>query len=217
MISSFKKTIQSGLYFLWSIFLKGLLTILPLALTLAIINFSFKFLKSWLRPIYELEPEYLKAIPFSEFLLTFFVVVIIGVFLNIFVLHSLVGAFESLIGKIPLIRPIYIGIKQLVQAFNPHDQQSFKHVVLIEFPRPGIYSIGFMTSEVNTEISPIQRINIIMCLCQPRPIQQPDFFSWLQRSAFALSIFHAKKRWRSSFLVASSNRNGLIRKRSKSH
>src|SRR5262249_46797328 len=48
----------------------------------------------------------------------------------------------------------YIGIKQLVQAFNPHDKQSFKQVVLIEFPRPGIYSIGFITSDVNPEISP---------------------------------------------------------------
>jgi len=154
MINTIKEKFRATLYFLWSIFLKGLLTILPLALTLAIINFSFKFLKSWLRPIYDLEPDYLKAIPFSEFLLTFFVVVAIGVFLNIFVLRSLVTAFETLIGKIPLVRPIYVGIKQLVQAFNPHDHQSFKHVVLIEFPRPGIYSIGFMTSEVNTEISP---------------------------------------------------------------
>lgn len=154
MIVSFKKKIRSVLFLVWSIFIKGLLTVLPLALTLGILNFSFKFLKSGLRPIYELEPDYLKAIPFSEFLLTFFVVVTIGIFLNIFVLHSLVNALESLISKIPLIRPIYIGIKQLVHAFNPHDNQSFKQVVLIEFPRPGIYSIGFMTSDVNPELSP---------------------------------------------------------------
>ena len=62
--------------------------------------------------------------------------------------------FEKFIGKIPLVRPIYAGIKQLVDAFNPHDKESIKHVVLIEFPRKGMYTIGFMTSEISPSLSP---------------------------------------------------------------
>lgn len=146
--------IKLNAYFFWSIFLKGLLTLLPITITIALLNFSFQLLKSWLRPIYNLEPQFLKAIPFSEFLLTFFFILAIGLILNSFILTSIWAAFETLIGKIPLVRPIYAGTKQLVQAFNPHDNGSFKHVVLTEFPRAGVYSIGFMTSEAPKELSP---------------------------------------------------------------
>ena len=154
MVKHIKRKWKKGIYLVWSIFLKGLLTLLPITLTIALLNFSFKILKSWLRPIYELEPYWLQTIPFSEFFLTFIFIIIIGTILNFFVLRSLWTACEQLIGKIPLVRPIYTGIKQLVEAFNPHDNQSFKHVVLIEFPRKGIFSIGFMTSEVSPDLSP---------------------------------------------------------------
>lgn len=146
--------IKQFFYFLWKIFLKGFLTLLPIILTIALLNFTFKILKSWLRPIYNLEPEFLKAIPFSEFLLTFSFILIVGLILNIFILKTMWNLIENILAKTPLIRPIYSGIKQLVSAFNPHDNQSFKHVVLIEFPREGTYSIGFMTSEAPLELSP---------------------------------------------------------------
>lgn len=146
--------IKHFFYFLWKIFLKGFLTLLPITLTIALLNFTFKILKNWLRPIYNLEPEFLKAIPFSEFLLTFSFILIVGLILNIFILKTVWNLIENLLAKTPLIRPIYSGIKQLVSAFNPHDNQSFKHVVLIEFPREGTYSIGFMTSEAPLELSP---------------------------------------------------------------
>lgn len=145
---------NSIIYFFWSSFLKGFLTLLPLTLTVAILNISFRILKNWLKPIYQLEPEFLKAIPFSEFLLTFFFIIIVGIIMNTFILSSLWAMFETLIGKIPLVRPIYAGTKQLVQAFNPHDNTTFKYVVIIEFPRQGAYSIGFMTSEAPAQLSP---------------------------------------------------------------
>lgn len=146
--------LKHGLYFIWSIFLKGFLTLLPITLTIALLNFSFKIVKNWLKPIYQLEPDFLKAIPFSEFLLTFSFILLVGLILNNFILNRIWHIVENLLAKIPLIRPIYSGIKQLVQAFNPHDNQSFKQVVLIEFPRAGTYSIGFMTSEAPVELSP---------------------------------------------------------------
>lgn len=139
--------------FLGTIFIKGLITILPVALTIAIVNFSFKMLKGWLHPLYDMEPTFLKQIPFSEFLLAFVAILVIGTIVNLFVLQALITLAESIVFKIPLVRPIYSGIKQLVQAFNPHDV-SFKKVVIIEFPRPGIYSIGFLTGEIISELAP---------------------------------------------------------------
>lgn len=145
---------KTFLYTIGSLFLKGFFTLLPLTLTAAILNLSFKILKRWLQPVYQLEPETFKKIPFSEFFLTFFFILFVGLILDTFILRKVWNAFEKLINKIPLIRPIYTGIQQLIHAFNPQDSASFKQVVLIEFPRKGIYSIGFVTSQVAKDLNP---------------------------------------------------------------
>lgn len=137
-----------------TLFLSGLLTILPLTLTIALFNLSYKMLKSILRPVYRLEPEYLRTIPASEFILTLLLILLIGVIMRVFFLRSLVHALENLIFKIPLLRPTYAGIKQLVQAFNPHDHTKFKKVVLVEFPAQNCYSIGFLTGDFHPSLSP---------------------------------------------------------------
>ena len=172
---NFKQNLKKAGYFFWSIFLNGFLTLLPITLTVAILNLSFRILKNWLKPIYNLEPEWLRAF-LSEFLLTFFFILLVGLILNIFFLHSLWATFETVIGKIPLVRPIYAGIKQLVQAFNPHDNGSFKHVVLIEFPRQGAYSIGFMTSDTPLELSPDDKTSYYNVFIPTTPNPTAGFF-----------------------------------------
>lgn len=52
----------------------------------------------------------------------------------------------------PLVNKVYGTIKQVNEAFTSSSKSSFKQVVLLEFPKPGIYSIGFVTSEQNQEI-----------------------------------------------------------------
>jgi uncharacterized membrane protein len=141
--------------YLWSIFLSGLFTILPLTLTLALFNFSFKFILNWLEPVNRyIQPTVLSRIPYAEIILVISLILLVGAIMKIFVLRSLVHAIEELIFKLPLIRPVYSGIKQLVGAFSIQDKVTFKNVVIVEFPRTGVYSLGFMTSELPAEIAP---------------------------------------------------------------
>jgi uncharacterized membrane protein len=147
-------TLRSFFSFLGSIFLTGLLSLLPLTLTITLISFSIKTIKSWLNPLYLLEPSWLQAIPFSEFILAIILIFIVGIILHFLLLQPLFHFIESAINKIPLVRPIYTGFKQLTQAFNSNDQASFKQVVMIEFPRQGFYSLGFVTSEVSPTLAP---------------------------------------------------------------
>jgi uncharacterized membrane protein len=137
-----------------AIFFNGLLITLPITLTLAVFLFLFKMLKGWLAPIYRLEPIYLQKIPHSEILLVIIVIFIIGAIFRFFFLKTFYHVLESLLLKIPLFNPVYSGIKQLVQAFTLPDKLTFKKVVLVEFPRTGIYSIGFLTSEVPPALAP---------------------------------------------------------------
>ena len=83
---------------------------------------------------------------------------LIGIILKIFILQPLLHFIEKLFKKIPLIRTIYTGIKQLINALAAKDQSNFKRVVLIEFPRPEIFSLGFLTSQVPQETSPNKAI-----------------------------------------------------------
>lgn len=153
-----KTMISKVIHALWTTFLNGLFTLLPLTLTIALFSFSFRLIKSWLAPIQNLlvyTP--LKHVPHSEIFLIIIFVLLVGVILRVFILRSVIHALEDVIVRIPLIRPVYSGIKQLVEAFTfKEEKASFKQVVCIEFPRKGIYSIGFLTGEMPAELSPSQ-------------------------------------------------------------
>lgn len=154
-MSSFKHYCSQIIHFLWSMFLNGLLTILPLTLTFAIFNFSLKLLASWLGPIRRLQPALFNIIPYSEIFLTALLIFAIGIVLHFFLLRKLVEGFEFLIFQIPLVRQVYAGIKQLVKALDPKNNDlSFQKVVMFQFPHSGSYSIGFLTNEVSPLLAP---------------------------------------------------------------
>jgi uncharacterized membrane protein len=141
-----------------NIFLAGLLVTFPIALTAFILRFLFKTLDT-LSPIFThwlvllgipIPEEY--RIPFLGVTMTFVIVFLIGaVTTNIFgkkVLHL----WEQIVEKIPFVRHIYKGTKQVVSSFATIDKKSFTKVVLIEFPRKGSYAIAFITGKANQEL-----------------------------------------------------------------
>jgi len=157
MIRSF---LHKLFHWIWSVFLNGLITILPLTLTIALFNVSFKLLKGWLKPVARLKPHFLDFVPHAEILIVLLFVLLVGTLLNLFLARSIVHAFEDIIARTPLIRPLYAGIKQLVQAFSMQDKDSFKSVVMVEFPRKGMYSIGFLTGELPQTLQPSDTMHV---------------------------------------------------------
>jgi uncharacterized membrane protein len=140
--------------YLWNIFLSGFITLLPITITFVIFNMMFSVLSRWLEPIQRLLPPFIKTIPYSEFLVVIIAIVLIGILLKTLILKPIIHATERIISRIPLVRPVYQGIKQLVDAFGSQDKPTFKKVVIVEFPKAGVYSIGFVTSEVSPEYTP---------------------------------------------------------------
>jgi uncharacterized membrane protein len=74
--------------------------------------------------------------------------------LKVFVVKPFIKLAEDLFAKIPLLSTVYFGVKHLVAAFSAQNKSSFKDVVYVQYPRTGIYSIGFLTSEVPADIAP---------------------------------------------------------------
>ncbi|PTX64870.1 putative membrane protein [Melghirimyces profundicolus] len=90
-------------------------------------------------------------IPGVGTVLTFGLLILIGMMARSFFGKQVFRYTEALFSRIPLARSIYSTVKQITSAFA-HDKTSFKQVVLIEYPRKGIYTLGFYTGEGNREV-----------------------------------------------------------------
>ncbi len=137
-----------------TIFLSGLFTLLPFTLTVALFIFSFRVINAWLAPVYQWEPAVLRAIPGSQIIFILVVIFGFGVLIRLLFLEPLIHFLERIFFKIPLMKQVYGGFKQLVKAFSAQSELAFKKVVIVPFPTSVSYSIGFLTSEIPQQILP---------------------------------------------------------------
>ena len=77
---------------------------------------------------------------------------LIGRFARYYMGQRLIELMDLTLLRVPLLNKIYSTLKQVNEAFSPHNKSAFRQVVMIEFPRAGMHSIGFITSEQNSEI-----------------------------------------------------------------
>lgn len=134
----------------------GLLVWIPLGITVFILNIVVGLMDRTLLLLpMAYRPENLigMKIPGLGILLTFIVVVITGFLAANFVGKSLVAYWEGVLDKIPLVRSIYSASKNFAEVLFTNTSQAFKKVLLIEYPRKGVYSLCFQTS---TELAEIQ-------------------------------------------------------------
>jgi len=156
MKKTFMATARHILALITTFFLSGLFALLPLALTISLFYFTWKFVSGITAPLRDtIVPSFLQTLPYSEVIFVIGIIIGFGALLRFVLAQSFVHSIEKrLISRIPLVEPIYSGIKQLTSALSMQDKDSFKHVVLVEFPRKGIYSIGFLSSDFPAELAP---------------------------------------------------------------
>ena len=156
--------------YLKSYFINGFLTLLPLALTIWLFRALFKLVKSWLEPLHYFIPKKLCCIPHSELIIVILFIMLMGMILKSFVLKRIINILEhKIVFQIPLVKQVYSGIKQLVHALTKHDQKSFQAVVLVEFPRKDIYSIGFLTNKLDYNFKTNKQLCSIFIPTTPNP------------------------------------------------
>ncbi|MCG8324918.1 MAG: DUF502 domain-containing protein [Thiotrichales bacterium] len=128
----------------------GLLVWLPLAATIIIVKLVIDLLdKTILLLPPEFRPENVLGFSIPGFGLIFAIAVLLftGIFAANFFGRQLVGFWENLLGRIPLVRSIYTSVKQVSTTLLTSDSNSFRKAVLVEYPRKGIWSIGFLTNQ----------------------------------------------------------------------
>jgi uncharacterized membrane protein len=133
----------------------GLIIWLPLVVTVVVVRFLLRLMDRTLvliPPAYRPEELLGFAIPGLGLVLTLVVLVVTGVLgANLFG-RRIVGLWESLLHRIPLIRSIYSGAKQVAETVLSDGDASFKRVFLVEYPRKGVWSLCFQTSTRLAEI-----------------------------------------------------------------
>lgn len=179
-----QKLVKTSINNLKSLFINGLLFLLPIAITFALFSFSFNLVKAWLMPIKRLNLAALEIIPHYEIVLVIGFIFLVGLTLKFLILKPLLNIIEDIFSKLPLIRTVYFGAKQLVNAFSATDQMTFKHVVFVQFPRPGMYSIGFLTSTVPTELSPNKEKTYYNIYIPTTPNPTTGYFVMLPQEEF---------------------------------
>ena len=126
-------------------FIAGILAVVPLAVTIWIFVWLFNWIDSFLQPL--ITQIFGRPIPGIGFGITLVLIYLIGVIVSNFVGRRLVRYGESILAKIPLAWQLYNGVKQILQSFSAPGKTGFMQVVLVEFPRKGMRTIGFITNE----------------------------------------------------------------------
>ena len=133
-------------------FITGVVVLLPIGFTLylskILIGISSKVIPQNLNP-----NNYLPfAIPGLEIIISIIFITIVGGLSLSFLGKKILKLIDDLFKKIPFLRTIYSAILQMTETFSKKDDDK-KSVVLVEYPRKGVWAVGFATRENKTEMS----------------------------------------------------------------
>ena len=129
-------------------FFAGILLTVPLAVTIGIFSWLFASIDGYLQPAVRTITGY--TIPGVGFAVTLLLIYVAGVIVSNVIGRRLVGYAEAVLGRIPVAHHLYNGIRQIVNSFTNPATTGFMQVVLIEFPRRGTRTLGFVTNEVTS-------------------------------------------------------------------
>jgi uncharacterized membrane protein len=127
----------------------GLLVWIPLGVTIFILRVLIGLMDRSLLLIpqqYRPEEWFGFTIPGLGLILTLLVLLITGLLAANIVGRSMVGLWESMLDRIPVVRSVYSAAKNFAEIVFSDSGQSFKKVLLIEYPRKGVYSLAFQTA-----------------------------------------------------------------------
>ena len=100
-------------------------------------------------------------VPALGLVITLLIVLAVGWFTTNFFGKRFLHLGETVVEKIPFVRRIYKGSKQVVQSIANADTSAFRKVVLLEFPRRGMLAIGFVTGSAHGEVQDLTKENVL--------------------------------------------------------
>lgn len=136
-------------------FVSGLLFWLPIWATYVVIKFLVDILNNTISLLpHKYQPDVLLGfhIPGIGVIMTLALILFTGLMVANFIGRQLVKIWEGIVSRIPLVRTVYTGVKQVLDTLFSPGGQSFRKVLLVEYPRAGMWSIAFQTGDGTLEV-----------------------------------------------------------------
>lgn len=137
-------------------FITGLIIALPLAATAWVISFFVGFVDTYVWNLlpgsWNPEPFFVDKIGFNVpgigLIIAIVGLTLLGVIASNFIGGRLLQLGEKLLQRVPFVSNVYNALKQIVGTVAQSDERNFKEVILVEYPRPGLWAIGFVTANL---------------------------------------------------------------------
>jgi uncharacterized membrane protein len=158
----------------------GLLVWIPLAITLWVLHLIVTSMDQTLvllPPAFQ--PRY--NIPGLGVLLTILIVLLTGVLASNIIGQRLLRIWERLLGRIPVVKSIYSGVKQVSDTLFTPGGQAFRKALLVQYPRPGSWTIAFQTGQPGGDVVNHLKGDYISLYVPTTPNPTSGFFLMMPR------------------------------------
>ena len=176
---SIRRALGGGREALRRYFVTGVLAFAPIGVTIWAIAWIIQRLDNLvlLRLLSLAGLENPPRLPFVGAIFTLLVILLFGVIARHFFGWEAVRLGERLLNRVPIARSIYAGVKQLLEAiFVSSSPTSFRRVVMIEYPRKGLYAIAFTTGEARGQVQDATPQRMVNCFVPTTPNPTSGFY-----------------------------------------
>jgi uncharacterized membrane protein len=137
----------------------GILTLLPISISVFIVKLAYNFLNNIGSPIITAIVGF--EVPFIGFLLTASTILLVGMIADNIFGRKLFNFFEAAVSKVPFVNIIYKSVRELSHNLSNTSNSKFSQVVMVNFPNENSQSIGFITKE-SLKLSGVEKIAIFI-------------------------------------------------------
>jgi uncharacterized membrane protein len=163
----------------------GLLVWLPILATVLVVRFILDVMDRTLLLLPAgLQPELWMGlhVPGLGALLAIVILLFTGLLVTNFIGRTLVDLWEELLHRIPFVRAIYGGVKSFSETILSNSGNSFKKVLLVQYPRAGVWSVGFQTASDIPEITARTGVSQVCVFIPTTPNPTSGFIVMVPRS-----------------------------------
>jgi uncharacterized membrane protein len=166
--------------------LAGLLVIVPVAITVAVLRWIIDTLDQTLQILPEAwQPDRILGVHIPGFgvLLTLAILLVVGAIASNFVGKKLVNIGDRIVARIPVVRGIYSSVKQVSDTLFSESGNAFRTAVLVQWPRPDVWTIAFVTGTPGGDVTTYLRGEEFVSVYVPTtPNPTGGYFVMLRRS-----------------------------------
>ncbi|GAB3355932.1 MULTISPECIES: DUF502 domain-containing protein [Giesbergeria] len=163
----------------------GLLVIVPGAITLSVLNWIVGLLDQTLLILPQAwHPDRLLGFHLPGFgvLLTLLILLTVGAFASNFAGRKLVQWGDAVVHRIPVVRSIYSSVKQVSDTLFSESGNAFRTAVLVQWPREGVWTLGFITGAPSGEVATYLRDEFVSVYVPTTPNPTGGYFVMVRKS-----------------------------------